>query len=156
VPSKPIALLLLGGTPFLARMVPADLKPNPANPFNGIAYGCTCMTLLLLTGVTGPLLDLYFLGTLRDRREVVATKAFCQVFGHALKLVYFGALIEPAAGIDPWFAAIAVAASILGTALARQVLEGMSDQQFRLWTNRIITAVAGFYCAQGGYLLLVS
>src|SRR3979490_834738 len=30
VPDKPIALLLLGGTPFRARLMPASIKPNPA------------------------------------------------------------------------------------------------------------------------------
>src|SRR5690242_10658197 len=29
VPSKPVSLLLLGITPFLARALPRDLKPNP-------------------------------------------------------------------------------------------------------------------------------
>src|SRR6201997_4513818 len=29
VPDKPVALLLLGVTPFLARMLPKDIKPNP-------------------------------------------------------------------------------------------------------------------------------
>jgi hypothetical protein len=33
------------------------------------------MTLMLLTGVTGPLIDQYFLGGRYDRREIVATKA---------------------------------------------------------------------------------
>ena len=49
------------------------------------------MTLLLLTGVAGPLIDQFFLGGKLDRREIVATKAMCQIFGHAAKLVYFGA-----------------------------------------------------------------
>src|SRR6266700_2766943 len=30
VPDKPVALLMLGITPFMARMMPAGLKPNPA------------------------------------------------------------------------------------------------------------------------------
>lgn len=155
VPSTPVALLLLGATPFLARMAPARLKPNPASLLNGASYGCVCMTLLLLTGVTGPLIDHYFLGSLLDRRQVVATKAVCQVFGHGLKLFYFGVLIDQGVRLDALLVCIAVAASMLGTTLARQVLEGMSDQQFRLWTNRIITAVAGFYAARGSWLLLV-
>ena len=55
------------------------------------------MTLILLTGVAGPLIDQFFLGGKLDRREIVATKAICQIFGHAAKLVYFGALIDQAA-----------------------------------------------------------
>src|SRR5689334_23030506 len=29
VPAKPVALLILGITPFLARLLPKDIKPNP-------------------------------------------------------------------------------------------------------------------------------
>ena len=52
------------------------------------------MMLMLLTGVTGPLLDTMFLRSPLERRQIIATKAACQVFGHGFKLVYFGALID--------------------------------------------------------------
>src|ERR1700731_1570807 len=62
VPEKPIALLLLGVTPFMARLMPADLKPNPDSIWQGTFYGSICMGLMLMTGVSGPLLDTFFLG----------------------------------------------------------------------------------------------
>jgi uncharacterized protein len=62
-----------------------------------------------------------------DRREIVATKVVCQIAGHALKLAYFGGIIEQAAALDPVLAALAVAASMLGTTLARRFLEAMTD-----------------------------
>ena len=156
VPSKPIALLFLGVTPFLVRLLPADLHPNPVNPLQGVLYGGICTTLMLLTGVSGPLLDTFFLGGGLDRKQIVATKAICQVFGHLAKLIYFGGLATQTAIADPLIAAFAIAASMLGTSLARRVLERMSDQQFRLWANRIITTVAGYYVLYGGYLLVAS
>ena len=91
VPSKAVALLLLGTTPFLVRLVPASFGPIPKAGVQGTIYGMTCMTLLLLTGVAGPLLDSFFLGGKLDRREIIATKAMCQIFGHGAKLLYFGA-----------------------------------------------------------------
>ena len=36
------------------------------------------MGLMLMTGVSGPLMDTFFLGGNFGRREVVATKAACQ------------------------------------------------------------------------------
>src|SRR6202166_3141157 len=39
VPDKPIALLLLGVTPFMARLTPAGLKPNPESVGQGSFYG---------------------------------------------------------------------------------------------------------------------
>ncbi|NJO34547.1 MAG: TSUP family transporter [Rhodospirillales bacterium] len=153
-PSTPVALLMLGVTPFMARAVPDSFKPDPDSAVQGTLYGTICMTLLLLTGVSGPLIDTYFLGGKLDRRQIVATKAICQVFGHAAKLLYFGMLIDQAAALDPLMAALAIAASMIGTTLARRVLEAMSDVQYRLWANRIITTIAGYYVIYGSYLLL--
>lgn len=154
VPGKPVALLMLGVTPFLVRLLPPGLKPDPARLPQGLFYGSASMTLLLLTGVSGPLVDTFFLGGKLDRREIVATKAACQIFGHGAKLAYFSGVIDQAAGIDPVLAALAVASSMLGTTLARRLLDAMTDAQFRLWANRLITAVAGYYAVQGAFLLV--
>ena len=42
---------------------------------------------------------------------------------------------------------------MLGTSLARRLLEAMTDVQFRFWANRLITAVACYYLVQGAWLL---
>ncbi len=154
VPSKPVAMLLLGVTPFLVRLVPPSLKPQPENPIQGTIYGAFCMTLMLLTGVSGPLLDTFFLGGGLDRRQIVATKAVCQVFGHGVKLLYFSAVVDQAASVDPLMAVIAIAMSMLGTSLARPILDRLSDTQYRTWATHIITVIAGYYVAQGTWLLL--
>ena len=112
------------------------------------------MTLMLLAGVSGPLLDTFFLGGRLDRRQIVATKAACQVIAHTIKLVYFGGVIEQAAALDPVLAVLAVTMSVAGTSLAKQFLERMSDAQYRLWAGRIITAIASWFILQGGWLLL--
>ena len=152
VPDKPIALLLLGATPFMARLMPKDLKPNPESVWQGALYGSICMGLMLMTGVIGPLLDTYFLGGNMDRRGIIATKATCQVGSHFTKLIYFGGIIDQAATLDPVLALVAIAASMLGTTLARRILEAMSDQQFRTWANRLITTVASYYIIYAGWL----
>jgi len=155
VPSKPVALLMLGATPFLVRLLPKNLKPNPESVPQTVLYGVMCTTLMLLTGVSGPLFDSFFLGGTLDRREIVATKSVCQLFGHAMKLAYFTLLIGGGATIDPLIAGIAIAASMLGTSLARPVLEMLTDKQYRLWAARMITGIAGYYLVYGCYLLLL-
>jgi uncharacterized membrane protein YfcA len=154
VPSKPVAMLSLGVMPFLARSMPARLKPNPDSHPQGAIYGAICMTMMLLMGVTGPLLDTFFLGGGLERRQIVATKAVCQVFGHAVKLIYFSAIIDQTASVDPIVATLAVAMSMLGTSLARPVLDRLSDRQYRVWATHIITVIAAYYVAYGGWLLL--
>jgi uncharacterized membrane protein YfcA len=156
VPSTPIALLLLGVMPFAIRMAPENYRPNPERWQQGILYGLACMTLILLCGVAGPLIDQFFLGGKLDRREIIATKAACQVFAHAAKLIYFGSLINQSGSIDPTVAVLAVVSSMLGTTLARRMLEAMTDQQYRRWANAIITVIAGYYVAHGTVLFALN
>jgi uncharacterized membrane protein YfcA len=156
VPDKPVALLLLGLTPFAARLIPAGLQSDPERAAHGTLYGVICMSLMLLTGVTGPLLDTFFLGGKLDRREIVASKATCMVFSHAMKLIYFGGVIDQAGSVDPIMAVLAIAASMAGTSLAARVLEALTDRQFRVWANRIITAICSYYVMHGTVLLALS
>jgi len=153
VPDRAVAMLGLGVSPFLVRLLPPGFRPDAERPRDGAIYGFACMSLMVLTGVAGPLLDSFFLGGRLERRQIVATKAVCQVMGHGLKLLYFGGLVAQAGGLDPVAAGGAVLASMLGTTLARRVLEAMSDTQYRLWANRIITGIAAFYVVYGAWLL---
>lgn len=153
LPSKPVAYILLGLSPFLVRMAPRNLKPDPERLAHGVAYGAASMSLMLLAGVSGPLIDTYFLGGTLDRRQIVATKSVCQIACHGAKLAYFSTLVEQAAGLDPVMAGLAVAASMAGTTLARPILERLSDTQYRQWATHIITAVAAVFLLQGGVML---
>ena len=156
VPSKPVAFIFLGLTPFLLRLAPARLQPDPESPVQGACYGLLCMTLMLLTGVSGPLLDSYFLGGRLDRRQIVATKAMCQILSHGLKLAYFGGMIGDAGSVEPVLAVAAILASMLGTTLARRFLEAMTDTQYRRWAGRIVTTIAGYFLIHGSWLLLTA
>jgi uncharacterized membrane protein YfcA len=82
VPDKAVALLMLGLSPFAIRAVPEKILPRSFGPAQVALTGLLSMTLMLLTGVTGPLLDTMFLRSPLERRQIIATKAACQVFGH--------------------------------------------------------------------------
>lgn len=154
VPDRALAMLGLGLSPFAVRLLPRRFRPDAERARDGALYGFLCMSLMVLTGVAGPLLDTFFLGGRLERRQIVATKALCQVMGHALKWLYFGGLVAQAGRVDPVVAGGAILCSMLGTTLARRVLEGMTDTQFRRWAGRIIAVIAGFYVVYGGWLLV--
>jgi uncharacterized membrane protein YfcA len=156
VPSTPVAFILLGFSPFCVRLLPPRLRPDPLKLRYGVPFGAACMGLMLLTGVTGPLIDTYFLSGGLDRRAIVATKSACQVVSHLLKLVYFGALIQGASSIDGLAAALAVGASVIGTSAARPVLARLTDTQYRRWSNHIVTSIGIGYLATGSWMLLHS
>ena len=153
VPEKAIALLMLGLSPFVLRIVPRRLMPATLGPVQALGGGIACMALMLLTGVTGPLVDQLFLRSPMNRQQIVATKASCQVFGHGFKLLYFGALIAEVGQVEPWFLGIAIASSMIGTSLGKLLLEKLTDTQFRLWSNRLITTIAAWYVGYGLVLL---
>jgi len=152
VPSKPIALLSLGIIPFAVRLIPTRFAPDPASRRQGVIYGFACMSMMLITGVAGPILDSFFLGGRMDRRAIVATKGMCQIVGHGLKLIYFGGVAGDLSVLDPVFVAMAIAATMIGTSLAKYFLEAISDVQFRTWARSLITGISIYYVAYGSYL----
>ncbi|HYC64317.1 MAG TPA: sulfite exporter TauE/SafE family protein [Reyranellaceae bacterium] len=153
VPDKALALLLLGVSPFIVRVIPESILPRTLGPAQMVGGGFVCQMLMLLSGVTGPLIDTLFLRSPMDRKQIIATKAACQVFGHGFKLVYFGALIQEAGQVEPWLLALAVASSMLGATLGKMLLEKLSEVQFRLWSNRLINAIAAWYIGYSVALL---
>ena len=155
VPSKPVAFILLGLSPFVVRLVPADIRPDPERLAQRPPLWLGLDDVDAVRRRLGALIDAYFLGRTFDRREIVATKAVCQTLSHTAKLAYFGGLVDQASGLDLPMAAAAIAASMLGTSLARPVLESLTETQYRVWATRIITAIAAIYLVQGGYLLLL-
>ena len=153
VPDKAVALVLLGFSPFIVRAIPESVLPRTFGPLQVAGTGLVSMMLMLVTGVTGPLLDTMFLRSPLERRQIIATKAACQLFSHGFKLLYFGALIDQAGHVEPWFLAIAVASSMVGTSLGKFLLEKLTDTQFRVWSNRLITVLATYYVGYGLALL---
>jgi len=153
VPEKPVMLIALGLVPYLAATLPARLALDATRPRHAIACGFAASGLQLVSGVGGPLLDVFFVRSQLDRRAVVATKAMTQAVSHLLKVAYYGALIGPAPpiGLDVYGAAIA--AAIAGTTLAGPLLERMSNENFRRWTKTIVLVIGAISIGQGVVLL---
>lgn len=154
VGSRPIVYLILGSTPFVSYLLPASLQLNVDRRGHSFLCGVVCTTLALLAGISGPLLDVFFLPSKMNRRAVVATKAISQTFGHLVKIVYFGVLLSSAQGTIDWpFALAMIALAIVGTNLSRRVLDRMTDHDFRRWTRRTVTSVGTFYLCSGLWAL---
>jgi uncharacterized membrane protein YfcA len=158
---KATALVVLGAMPFLAMLLPRSVRPDAARAPHMWGCGAVCTVLQLLAGVSGPILDLFFVDSGMDRKQVVATKAAIQVFSHALKIVYFGSLLAWSGNagsgvVGPLVLMIAVGFAVTGTNLSRRVLDAISDLQFRAWTQWIVLSTAAVYLAQGLHLMLVA
>jgi uncharacterized membrane protein YfcA len=150
VPDRAVVLIVLGIMPFIGVAIPDRLAPRADRPAGAEIAGFIGTALQLISGVSGPVLDVFFVRTMMDRRSVVATKASCQVVTHLTKLVYFGSLAGDTSSIVTWtIIAVAIGTAIIGTSASRAVLERMTDVQFRKWTKRIVMAIGAVYIVQG-------
>jgi len=155
VVSKPVALIMLGLTPFVALALPEKLHLNVERRGHASACGVICTVLNLTSGVSGPILDIFFVRSGMSRHAVVATKAMTQSFSHILKIVYFGAVVAAAgSGVDPWVAAMMVLLAFAGTSLSKRILETMNDESFRFWTRATVMVTGLFYLGSAVVLLL--
>ena len=106
----------------------------------------------MLAGVSGPLLDVFFVRTTLSRHAIVATKAATQALSHTVKMIFYGAPMLGAAqasGVPPWyFFALAAPLAMLGAVLGGKVLDQMSDVNFLKYARWIVTAVGVVYLAQ--------
>jgi len=155
VVSKPIALIVMGLTPFLALVLPEKLHLNVERRGHASACGAVCTILSLTAGVSGPILDVFFVRSKMTRHAVVATKATTQSLSHLLKIAYFGGILTVGRGqVEPWIAAMMVALAFVGTTLSTRVLEKMNDASFRMWTRRVVMVIGIAYLTSGILLLL--
>jgi uncharacterized protein len=155
VVSKPVALIAMGLTPFIALGLPESLHLNVERRFHPFACGMICNALSLTSGVSGPILDVFFVRSQMTRQKVVATKAVTQSFTHLLKIGYFGAIVATGRGtVEPWLAGMMIVLAFIGTNLSRRVLDRMNDKSFRFWTRWTVTVLGVYYIANGLWLLL--
>jgi hypothetical protein len=119
------------------------------------ACGIICSTLSLTAGVSGPILDLFFVRSKMGRHAVIATKAMTQSLSHIMKIAYFGALVSvEGASIHPALGAMMVLLAFTGTSLSKHVIARMNDESFRFWTRRTVMTLGFFYLASGVWTLV--
>jgi uncharacterized membrane protein YfcA len=152
VVAGPVLFLVLGAIPLTLSLLPQRFAPR----FEKRSAAATCGALVtaahLLAGVSGPLLDVFFVRAELDRFEVIATKAVTQTAGHAMKILYFGLLVpgpEFEQALPLWLYPALVACAYLGTKAGGRILESFSDSGFRRWTGRVVIALSLLYVWRG-------
>ena len=144
-PDKRALYLLLGLTPMLVWLPKERLHLDIKRADYAIVSGFLVQGLNTLAGVAGPLLDLFFVRADMTRQQIVATKSVTQSLSHLIKIGFWSVPIVTAAGwsaLPPWWLfAAAIPLSMLGTRLGKQVLERMTDVNFRKWMKGLVTAI---------------
>lgn len=154
-PTKAWVFLLLGLVPGLAWIPKGRFNLDAAKPSHALACGLTVTGLNVIAGVSGPLLDVFFVRTALTRHQIVATKAATQAFSHTVKMIFYGAPLLGMAntGMPPWcFFAVAAPLAMIGAWLGGMVLDRMSDVNFLKWTKWLVTAIGVIYLIQAAML----
>lgn len=155
-PTKAWIFLLLGLVPGLAWIPKGRFNLDAAKPSHAVACGLSVTGLNVIAGVSGPLLDVFFVRTDLTRHQIVATKAATQAFSHTVKMIFYGVPLLAATestGLPPWwFFAVAAPLAMIGAWLGGMVLDKMSDTNFLKWTRWIVTAIGVVYLVQAAVL----
>jgi len=155
VAGRAIVYIVLGLTPFVSFVLPPQLKLNVDKPYQPFVCGMVSTGLQLLSGVAGPILDVFFLQSKMSRHRVVATKASTQTLAHLLKILYFGFLLGHDQGrVEWWLAGSMILIAMAGTSASRGVLEKMTDVNFRRWTRITVTVIGLLYLCNGIALMM--
>lgn len=150
-PDPLIVFAGLGLTPFVAALLPSAWL-DFERPRAAAMTGFQVVTMQLIAGAAGPLLDVAFVDTRLNRNQVVATKAATQVFSHCLKLAYFLPAVD-GGEFSPQLIAAMLIATIAGTRLGTWVLERMSEANFKRYSRGIVYAIGGAYLCKAGFVL---
>ncbi len=154
IPDRALVLITLGVLPFLILIIPRRYVPQVTSPWGAELCGFMNTAMQFIAGVSGPLLDVFYVRTDMDRRTVVATKAASQACAHLAKLVYFGHAISGGESVPTLLLGLAVVMAIVGTSLSKFVLERLNDKQFRRWTQVLVMVIGSVYLVQGVHLVL--
>jgi len=158
-PTKAWVYLMLGLVPGLAWLPKGKFHLDAAKPTHAVACGLFVTGLNVIAGVSGPLLDVFFVRTNLSRHAIVATKAATQAFSHTVKMIFYGVPLITAVetGLPPlWFFLVAAPLAMIGAWLGGKVLDRMSDLNFLNYTRWIVTALGVIYLIQAFVLFATS
>jgi uncharacterized membrane protein YfcA len=154
VPSIGLVFIIIGSFPILAlrlpRFINLDIEKRPVAFLSGLIV----TTAQMLAGASGPVLDIFYVNSSLTRHEILGTKAVTQTLGHIIKLVYYSFLLTAVTQQLPaWiFPAVAFAA-LAGNWIGKELIEKISDDQFKTVGRYIILVVGFIYIVKGTYEL---
>ncbi len=156
-PDKKLVFLVMGLVPFVGYVLPARLVPNITSRSGPYVCGFLVTAMQLTAGVSGAILDVFYVRSPLTRHQVIATKAFTQSLGHFIKLIYFGFLVASPAesfSLPWWIYALTIAIAITGTTLSKHVLHRINDHQFRRYSQWLLNVIGIFYLWKAATLYL--
>jgi len=136
-----VTKVLIGALVLFATWRPKGTKASMSETRAFTGAGILAGTLGVVIGATGPLIAPFFLRDGWGKEDIIGTKAACQVFVHAQKILAFGAIGFSFADELLYVAPLAFAV-IIGTWCGKKVLSHLSENRFRLFYRVLLSALA--------------
>lgn len=152
-PNLAVISIAIGLLPILVWIPRSWFVFDAARPAQGLLCGLLAGALNVGVGTSGPIIDVFFIRTLRDRRTVIGTKAFLQALSHVVKIAFYW---HSASALTPaeWTAVAAAAPfAIIGTSAGNAILRRLTDTSFRRWTRVVVTVIGCVYLVRGVMVL---
>lgn len=147
IPEKNIAFLLLGTIAIASPFVPRIHLIRIDDLRMTTPCGFVIASTQLSCGVSGPMLDLFFLHSRLNRHQVIGTKSLTQCMGHTLKLIYYssflGLSVEHDLDLPYWILGAIILVTLCGASIGKFFLQFINEQTFRQIT-RIFIFLLGF------------
>lgn len=157
VPEKPWVFIGLGSIAILNMFVPKTLILDLFKPGVSVFCGVIVTSTQLFIGVSGAVLDVFYINSNLTRFQIIATKAVTQTLSHLLKLFYYGSLMvmeSQALELPVWIFLAVVPFAFAGTSVGRQVLRFVDEKQFRLVSRVALVLIGCTYVYRGTSLLM--
>jgi uncharacterized membrane protein YfcA len=106
-----------------------------------LGLGAAAGFLNVTIGATGPMIAPFFLNLDLDRRELVGTKAGCQVLGHLSKILLFGLAGFAFEEHLPLLLGATIGV-VAGTWLGSRLLDRVSETHFGILYRSVLTLIA--------------
>lgn len=155
VPNKVVVFLLCGTLPFANYLIPKGYALDVQKRGGSLTCGTVNTGVMLTSGVSGPVLDVFFNKTDLTRFQIIGTKGLIQSFAHVLKVIYFGGIILATTGefdmgvLTWWVFVVAIFLSSGGNLLASKFVNKMTDQQFRKYATYMTLGVGATFFVRG-------
>ena len=148
-PEPGLVMLVVGVVPLLLWVPPTWLQLDASHPVQAVLCGLISGSLTVGVGVSGPMVDMFFIRTPVDRRRIVATKAAVQVLSHAVKVLFYWDSAFALSGVEWVTVLVAAPFTVAGTLTGARILTRMSDARFRMLARLLITAIGVSFLVRG-------
>ena len=145
VTNRALLFILIGSFPFLAYLLPKNIRLNIEHKFTAVICGVVVTAIQMLAGASGPALDVFYLHSNMTRHQIMGTKAITQTLGHIIKLMYYAWLVASEVDLVWYVYVVIVAVAIFGNWLGKAILQHISDQQFRSVGKYVVMVISLFY-----------